>query len=281
MTVNLQRCWTCYVLATRAAGGKNENKRLLRFVTTKLRTGEDFARNAFYLAAATVTITSCLSKPRMDLSQIKSGPAAFAHAVMAVLLLCAAAGSASAANYDEAGSGDISNDRLAPTVIVLGPGSNLVQGSFGLSPVPNVADLDYFTVTVPNGYRLDAVVLAGLIAGGANSFLGVQVGPQMTMPSTSHDPSPLLGWAHVYSNQIGTDVLPAMTIVGPLAAGSYTFWSNETDTSAAWSYAYNFQVSALPEPASDVPLPTWALVALAAGLFVGGLLAIDKCARRA
>lgn len=189
---------------------------------------------------------------------------------MGVLLFFAWAAGADAANYNEALRGDISDNRLAPTVVVLGAGSNVVQGNFGLSPTPDVADLDYFAVTVPSGYRLDKVVLVNLNPGGANSFLGAQAGPQMTMPSTSHDPSPLLGWAHIYKTQIGSNVLPAMSIAGPLAAGDYTFWSNETDTSAAWSYAFDFQVSALAEPDS-VPLPSWALVLLASGLFAIGL----------
>lgn len=183
-----------------------------------------------------------------------------------------------AANHDEAIDGDISNDRLAPTVVLLTDGPNMVKGNFGRSPVPDVADLDYFTVRVPAGHRLDAVNLVDLNPGGANSFLGAQAGPQMTMPSTSHDPSPLLGWAHIYKNQIGSDLLPAMSITGPLAAGDYTFWSNETDTSAAWSYAFDFQVSALAE-AESVPLPEWSLILLAAGLAAVGRFRLARSGR--
>ncbi len=196
-----------------------------------------------------------------------AGRCAKTRAIIGLLLVCASPSRIIAANFDEAVSGDISNDRLAPTVVALAAGSNFVQGHFGQSPVPNVRDLDYFTVTVPAGHRLDAIVLTSLVAGGANAFLGVQVGPVMTMASTSVDPSPLLGWTHTYTNQIGTNLLPAMAITGPLAAGSYTFWSQETDTSAVWTYGYNFQVSALAvAPPASVPVPTWALMVLAAAL---------------
>jgi len=168
-----------------------------------------------------------------------------------------APGHAAAGNYDEATNGDLAGDGFAPTVLALDAGSNTLRGTFGSSPVPGVADLDYVAVVVPDGYRVSSLVLLNLFAGGANSFLGVQSGPQMTLLPTSYDPSPLLGWNHIYTNQQGTDLLPALGINGGLGAGSYTFWINETDISAQFSYAMNFQVSAVP-----VPEPaTWMLTA--------------------
>ena len=72
-------------------------------------------------------------------------------------------------------------------------------------------------------------------------------------------------------------MLPGMSITGPLAAGSYTFWSNETDGSSPWSYRYDFQVSAVSVP---VRIPAWALVVLAAGLIATGTWGSSKLARR-
>ena len=50
------------------------------------------------------------------------------------LLIGLGVGGAQAANYDEAVDGEISNDRLAPTPITLGPGSNFVQGTLASRP---------------------------------------------------------------------------------------------------------------------------------------------------
>lgn len=210
----------------------------------------------------------------MSSSQLRPNSSVFLGTFGSLLLAFASLSHSHAANFDEGVSGDISNDRLAPTAVALTLGSNLVQGTFGQSPVPNVRDLDYFTVTVPAGHQLDAVILTNLVAGGANAFLAVQAGPVMTMPSNSVDPSPLLGWTHTYTNQVGTNLLAAMAISGPLAAGSYTFWSQETDTSAAWSYGYNFQVFLVPISApAAVPLPSWALAAMVVGFMIAGILA--------
>jgi len=160
-----------------------------------------------------------------------------------------------AAEYDEALDGDISGDRFAPTAIALEPGENRVRGFFGLSAVPNVADLDYFTLDVPAGYELRNIVLAALEAGGANSFLGLAVGAQFPLAPNVPDPSPLLAWAHVYTAQVGLDLMPAVLgLSSPLPAGRYTFWSNETDTSAQASFAYQFNVVAVPEPGTALLL---------------------------
>jgi len=173
------------------------------------------------------------------------------------------------ASYNEAFDGDMSNNGLAPTALALDPGSNPVQGFFGISPVPDVADLDYLKVLVPNGHRLSGITLVSLSQGGANSFLGVQSGPQFTLPPTATDPTPLLGWSHIFKSQTGSNLLPALGFPGGLAAGSYTFWINETDKSEAWSYAFDFQTSAIPEPSVGVIV----IVGL-------GLLAIGTSVRR-
>ena len=169
----------------------------------------------------------------------------------------------SAATLDEVLNGDLSDNGLQPTTLVLQQGSNVVRGSFGQSAVPDVHDLDYLTIVVPAGSQV-SLTLLDLLAGGANSFLGVQAGPAVTMPPTSFDPSPLLGWAHIYSNQQGTSLFAAMGLGETLPAGTYSFWLNETDTSQRWSYALDFEVSAVPEPAA---LPMWLAGLLAAGLW--------------
>jgi hypothetical protein len=78
----------------------------------------------------------------------------------------------------------------------------------------------------------------------------------MTLLPSSFDPSPLLGWAHIYTNQQGSNLLPALGVNGGLAAGTYTFWINETDQSDFYSYGLDFQVTAVPEPSA------WAMLCL-------------------
>jgi len=193
----------------------------------------------------------------------------FATLVSGVVSMLIAGGSW-AVNYDDSVNADLSGNWLAPTTLTLDAGSNHVNGSFGQIPVtptlqslPGVIgfDLDYLTVIVPTGFQLNALVLDSLNPGGANSFLGVQNGPQMTMPPTSTDPGVLLGWNHIFRNQQGANLLPVLGVSGPLAAGSYTFWINETDSSALWSYGLDFQVTAaVPEPS------TYAMLLLGIGL---------------
>jgi len=183
---------------------------------------------------------------------------------VALLIAMLCVHGAVAASYDEAIDGDLSGNWLAPTVLTLDAGSNHVQGLFGISPVPGTADLDYLAIVVPDGYVVSSLILESLNPGGANSFLGVQSGPQMTMPPTSTDPSVLLGWNHIFKNQQGTDLLPYLGITGGLAAGSYTFWINETDKTYAWSYGFDFQVTAVPEP------ETWAMLLAGIGLLACG-----------
>ena len=176
-------------------------------------------------------------------------------AVLIALLPFLAVGPAVAVGLDEALDGDISGDRFAPTVIPLASGENLVRGFFGLSPVPDVADLDYFTLNVPAGYELRNIFLVALNPGGSNSFLGLAVGAQFPLAPNVPDPSSLLTWAHVFTAQVGLDLMPVVLHLGaPLPAGSYTFWSNETDTSASWSYAYRFNIVAVPEPSTALLL---------------------------
>jgi hypothetical protein len=170
-----------------------------------------------------------------------------AGVALAAIAAWAAVAPATAATWDESVRGDLSGDGLAPSSLTLAAGSNAVIGSFGASGVPDVTDLDYIAVTVPDGFRLDALVLTQLVPGGANSFLGIQAGPRFTVPPSSTDPSALLGWAHIYRNQIGTDLLPALGLSAQ-PAGAYTLWINETDTSDRWHFGFDLQLSAVPEP---------------------------------
>ena len=186
--------------------------------------------------------------------------------VPAVLAVCAASAQASVA-WDEATQGDFANGGLAPTALTLGPGSNLVRGSTGRTA--GVVDRDYFRFTLPEGWQLDTLtVLPGssFLGLGAASFIAVQAGPQLTVNPTGGSASGLLGWHHYSENDVGTDILGLMGIgigaigfSGPLPAGTYSFWVQDTGTGVA-EYRFDFAVSAVPEPAG------WALALLGLGV---------------
>ena len=173
--------------------------------------------------------------------------------LIVLISLMASSFGAAAANYNEAANGDFSNNHLAPTIITLDSGANQILGTFGKSNIPNVADLDYFTVVVPTGHRLDRLMLTSLDQGGANSFLAVEIGSRLTLspipPYSFTDINKMLGYNHIYKFYQGTDVLPVLGVDNGLASGNYTFWINETDASEEHSYGFDFEVSPVPEPA--------------------------------
>lgn len=150
-------------------------------------------------------------------------------------------------SWDEAASGDLSNDGLVPTVLGVTVGSNLVLGTTGNAG--QGIDRDYFSFTVPVGSVLTALTLLGstTVSGGA-SFIGLQAGPQITVSPSGAGAEQLLGFAHYSQDLIGTDLLPVLAIgfSGPLPAGTYAVWVQETGGPA--SYGFDFVISAVPEP---------------------------------
>lgn len=163
---------------------------------------------------------------------------------------------------------DLSNDWLAPTPLMLDPGVNRVQGSMGYTGA--ALDRDFFSTTIPAGFQLTALVLGpDTRVGGCCSFIGLQQGPALTVnPETLVSGAALLGW-HLYGTaDLGTDILPRIGFPvdkigfsGPLPAGTYTWWIQELAPSGPFLYQLDFQVAAVPEPAT-------AVLALAGGLLL-------------
>lgn len=182
------------------------------------------------------------------------------HLLLAVVLAafpCAAA-TAEIVVFDEARDGDASDDRLAPTTVALAAGANTLRGFSGQSPTPEVHDLDYITFTIPVGFELGSFVLQAASVGGAFSFVGLQAGPIVTIPAdwTSVE-SPLLGWAHFGSAEVGLDLLSTIAsspgsvgFSGPLQSGTYALWIMELDTGEPHTYSFGLGVTAVPAPAA-------------------------------
>lgn len=170
-----------------------------------------------------------------------------------------------AATHDEAVSGDLSGNRLAPSFLQLDytpggnvPGSNVVSGTLGRAG--NLIDRDYLHVNVPLGYVLGRLLVGTqtTVGGASGSFIGLAAGSTMPVAETAVDAQGLLGF-RIYTVQdrgndiLGDMALPAQGSSGfttPLGPGDYTFWLQEL---APGSYTYRFNL--VLEPAAVVPLP--------------------------
>ena len=160
----------------------------------------------------------------------------FALALIAIGTVLASTG-ALAAGYREKDSGDLSDDRGAPTAVELGLGANVIAGHFGAKAKPNgnVTDRDYFTVRIPSGQQLSAVTLgSATVVGSSAAFIGVQTGKKVTVVPDGGSYAGLLGWTDFSAGDAGTDLLPkigtgsgAQGFVPPLGAGTYSFWVQE------------------------------------------------------
>lgn len=145
--------------------------------------------------------------------------------------------------YDETSAGDLSGDRTAPTQWTLTAGRNI------LNATSVAGDVEYVTVYIPHGLQLDALILESYTSTDDVAFAAVQAGPTFTEPTSGTDVTKLLGYAHVGLTQLGTDILDdlgqgmnAIGFSGPLQAGQYTFWLQQTG-SATTTYSLNFAVS--------------------------------------
>ena len=179
------------------------------------------------------------------------------------LLACQAAMASHAAVWDESLAGDLSNSGLAPTSLVFVVGANQVLGSVGNSG--QGVDRDYFKFTVPPGATLTSLKLLGNTSvSGADSFLALQVGPQVTVTPSGAGVENLLGFTHYGTEQIGTDILPLVVFNnfnGGLPSGTYSVWVQ--DTGGQVEYGLEFGIVAAADSGADVPtLPQWALLLL-------------------
>ena len=190
-----------------------------------------------------------------------------------LIVLATCGGLSGAVIYNESVSGDLSNSGLAPTAVTVASGSNQLFGTTGVGS--SGVDRDYFTFTVPAGLQLVSItLLPGTVVGGATSFIGIEAGNQVTLPTNSATATGLLGWWHYSTADINTDLLAKMAVPStgssgftpPLGAGSYAFWVQDFNAGPL-AYGFDFSLTATPEPA------TWLIV-------LGGVGLIGAAARR-
>lgn len=188
------------------------------------------------------------------------------HVVVWALAAGLSAAGHAATTWDEASQGDLSNDRLHPTALVMSAGDNTVLGTVG--DAGSGVDRDYFKFQVPAGLALQAIVLLGNTAiSGSKGFIALQDGPQMLTTPGGAGVEHLLGLLHYEPQMVGQDLLAPMALrfSGALPAGTYTTWVQETG--GVVPYGLNFVMAPVPEPG-------------AGALWLAGLASVVGLARR-
>lgn len=185
--------------------------------------------------------------------------------LLAVLVSVVFAGISSAdINYNESINGDLSNDTAAPTdlgIVDLGKNviSGLLENSVNFDP-------DVFSFTVEAGLQLDDVSFTSMTDSQAEHFLAFNDG-LVSMSPGDNLITTLLDSSHVGLNFLD-DTLPntyggSGVGGGPLSAGTYHIWFQETD---GVDYDYTISIStsaAIPEPGSAMIVMFMGVCALA------------------
>ena len=153
--------------------------------------------------------------------------------------------------WDEAIDGDLSGDYLNPTQLFTKGVNNHVRFT-----TVGSEDKEYFTFEVAEGFELVAIVLDNFETDpeGNLGFIGIAQGDVFPTPPDAPDVTSLLGYYLPGVSDIGSDIMQAMGngggsqgFSGPLGAGSYSFWAQETAASDdVWDL--NFIVTEVPAP---------------------------------
>ena len=194
----------------------------------------------------------------------------FSAAVCALL----AAAPTKATIYDEAVSGDLSNDKGAPTALTLTPGLNSVIGT--VNGFGNGDPQDWVSFTIPAGFVMTSYVNAVYKSVDPQGFTGFHFGSSFPGGVDSEfDPGNYAGYAHfgnhaqnpdgspTSSSTVGVNLLPLMAdpsfapntagFTPPLGAGTYTFLIQQGNP-VTTSYQFDMTVRSVPEPGSSLCL---------------------------
>lgn len=182
---------------------------------------------------------------------------------------------AKATIYKEAISGDLSDDKAAPTALALTPGFNSVSGTVAGFPPEGTDPQDWVSFTVPAGFVMISYVNAKFVAGDGQGFTGFQSGSSFS--GDEFVAASYTGYAHfgtaaqnpdgnpTTSSTVGVNLLPLMADPNfapgttnptfPLGAGTYTFLIQQGDPTIT-HYQFNMVVRpvAAPEPGSTLCL---------------------------
>lgn len=152
--------------------------------------------------------------------------------------------------YDEAISGDISNNPLNPLVLPL------TEGITTLSATTEDGDQEYVTVTIAEEFQLDALVVESYSNDNA-AFIGIQEGDIFTEPlDESADAANLLGYALFGGRaRTGEDILDDISsgrdtegFRGALPSGVYTIALQQLNIDSSYTIAFDVsEVATEPE----------------------------------
>ena len=190
----------------------------------------------------------------------------------AVCALLVAAAPAKATIYNEAISGDLSNDPAAPTALTLTPGLNSVIGTVAGFPPEGTDPQDWVSFTIPAGFVMTSYVNSKYVSTDEQGFTGFQSGSAFS--GDEFVAGSYAGYAHFGfaatnpdgtppSSTVGVDLLPLMAnpsfapgttgFTPPLGPGTYTFLIQQGDPSTT-GYRFNMIVRPVSVPESGSSL---------------------------
>ena len=172
--------------------------------------------------------------------------------------------------WDEAIDGDLSSDYLNPTqLFTKGVNNHVIFTTVGAAENGGNQDREYFTFTVAEGFELVSIVLDGFETSPESNlgFISIAEGSVFPTPPDAPDVTSLLGYYLPGVNDVGNDILQVMGqgggsqgFTGPLGAGTYSFWAQETGPSTD-NWDLNFVVTEVPAPGALALLGLSGLVA--------------------
>ncbi|MCC6321149.1 MAG: hypothetical protein IT438_06910 [Phycisphaerales bacterium] len=162
-------------------------------------------------------------------------------------------------------NGDFSGNRLAPTTLALAEGNNAISARIEPISQAGELDLDYFSVTVPSGFRLTEVLLENYLSTDFVAFIAIDPHATFTIAPEDASIENLFGWLHFGAADVGQDILTRMGQNGtgfatPLPSGTYTFWAQQIGDLT--EYTPVFVVEAIPAPGSLSVLAAAGLLSL-------------------
>jgi len=185
-----------------------------------------------------------------------------------------AAAPAIATIYSEAISGDLSNDKAAPTALTLTPGLNSVIGTVAGFPQFGGTDpQDWVSFTIPTGFAMTSYVNSRYDSTDDQGFTGFHKGSSFS--GDEFMAKSYAGYAHFGtgaqnpdgslppSSTVGVDLLPLMAdpsfapgtsgFTPPLGPGTYTFLIQQGDPFTT-GYQFDMNLRSVPEPGSSLCL---------------------------
>ncbi len=165
-------------------------------------------------------------------------------AILIISLLAACSSSLiTPSSYDEASSGDLSNDFTQPSPL------NFSTGTFKVAGTTGPGDRDYFSFVIPEGAVLSRLNLTKYESLDSLAFIGFEAGNALTFNPDTDDiaeASKLLAYTLFGGAQLNQNLLNSMTVregesISPLTAGEYSFWVQQTGIETNYELSFTIE----------------------------------------